>query len=315
VLPLYQSVALTVVSIVVVVAFVCIKQEMVNQQPESVDTATAEMASQVEELGMERSVTQRILLSYCVVLSTVGDMRVRGPALLREVTGMAEVVSGGTSVGFYFIKCATGWDFYGRLWGGILTPPFLLFLTAQYTLLRGLWSSRDNRSSTTFLVGCFVMIVFLTYSSQTKNFLLGNSAITCICLRLILVMSLPPVFNCFGPVADEFFLRSDMSIECFEGGHVNAMVISGVVGVLWALAAPAAVTWMGRWRQGTHTDPRFRFLFGGFITDTCSVKSLITSYCRGLQEPISMVGSGGDGSKISHSSCSSVCPGPCHPRY
>jgi hypothetical protein len=168
---------MTTLSVAAVLAFVCFKQEHVGKTPESVDPATAEMASKVTELGMERSVTQRILLSYASVLGSVGDMKARGPALLREVTGLAESVSGGVSVGFYFIKCATGWDFYGRLWGGILTPPFLLFLTAQYTLLRELWSSRDNRSSTTFLVGCFVMIVFLTYSSQTKNFLLGNTSV------------------------------------------------------------------------------------------------------------------------------------------
>jgi hypothetical protein len=266
--PLYQSVALTVVSIVVVVAFVCIKQELVNQRPESVDTATAKMASQVVELERERSVTQCILLSYCVVLGSVGDMRVQGPALLRQVTGMADAVSGGISVGFYFIKCATGWDFYGRLWGGIFTPPFLLLLAALYTLFRGLWTSRDSRSSATFLVECFIMIAFLTYSSQTKHFLLGNVPSITLARVLFLAMPLaPPVFNCFGPVLGGFFLRSDMSVECFEGGHVNAMVVSGILGVLWAFAAPAAVTWMGRRRPETHTDPRFMFLFGGWIVD------------------------------------------------
>jgi hypothetical protein len=167
-------------SIAAVLAFVCFKQERVGKRPESVDPVTAEMARRVEELGMERSVVQRILLSYASVLGSVGDMKARGPALLREVTGMAESASGGVSVGFYFIKCATGWDFYGRLWGGIFTPPFLLLLAALYTLCRGLWRSGNERFSTTFLVGCFVMIVFLTYSSQTKNFLLGKCPLLCV---------------------------------------------------------------------------------------------------------------------------------------
>jgi hypothetical protein len=165
---------MTVLSIAAVLAFVCIKQERVGNTPESVDPATAEMANKIVELGTKRSVTQRILISYASVLGSVGDMKARGPALLREVAGLAESVSGGVSVGFYFIKCATGWDFYGRLWGGIFTPPFLLLLAAAYTLCRGLWRSGNERFSTAFLVGCSVMIVFLTYSSQTKNFLLGN---------------------------------------------------------------------------------------------------------------------------------------------
>jgi hypothetical protein len=68
-------------------------------------------------------------------------------------------------------------------------------------------------------------------------------------------------FNCVGPVAEEHYLRSDMSVLCYKGDHVSAMVVSGILGVLWAFAAPAAVTWMGGRRPETHTDPRFKFLF------------------------------------------------------
>jgi hypothetical protein len=59
---------MTALSIVAVLAFVCFKQEHVNNRPESVDPATAEMARQLIQLGEERSVTQRILLSYASVL-------------------------------------------------------------------------------------------------------------------------------------------------------------------------------------------------------------------------------------------------------
>jgi hypothetical protein len=260
---------MTAVAISVVLAFVWVKQERAGICPESVDAATAEMARKVVELGVERSVIQRILLSYGSVLGSVGDMKARGPALLREVTGLAESASGGISVGFYVIKCATGWDFYGRLWGGIFTVPFLLSLTALYTLCRSFRKPENERFSKTFLVGCFVMIVFLTYSSQTKNFLRGNvfPAIkacgsfvvhVCVCVSFVIA------FNCVGPVLGDSFLRSDMSVKCFEGNHVSAMVLSGFLGVIWAFAAPAAVNWMGRRRQETHTDPRFKFLFGGF---------------------------------------------------
>jgi len=72
-------------------------------------------------------------------------------------------------------------------------------------------------------------------------------------------------FNCVGPVAEEHYLLSDMSVLCYKGDHVSAMVVSAIFGVLWAFAAPAAVTWMGGWRPETHTDPRFKFLFGKFV--------------------------------------------------
>jgi hypothetical protein len=168
-----QSTALTVLSFFLVLAFVWVKQERVKNEPEFVDAATAQMAENVLQLATERSVTQRILLSYASVLGSVGDMKARGPALLREATGLAESASGGVSMGFYFIKCALGWDFYERLWGGMCIPPLLVFLSALYTLSRGLRRSETQRFSSTFLVGCLVMIVFLTYSSQTKHLLLG----------------------------------------------------------------------------------------------------------------------------------------------
>jgi hypothetical protein len=87
------------------------------------------------------------------------------------------------------------------------------------------------------------MIVFLTYSSQTKNFLLGNMP-SVVCASNSLVVPSPPVvlaFNCIGPVAEEHYLRSDMSVLCYKGDHVSAMVLSAILGVLWAFAAPAAV--------------------------------------------------------------------------
>ena len=53
-----------------------------------------------------------------------------------------------------------------------------------------------------------------------------------------------------------------MTVLCYKDDHVSAMVVSGILGVFWALAAPVAVAWMGLLRQETHTDPRFKFLFG-----------------------------------------------------
>lgn len=168
-----QSVSLTVLSLLAVLVFVWVKQERVKKAPESVDQDTAQMAAAVKELSTVRSVTQRILLSYASVLGSVGDLKAKGPALLRDVTGLAEVGSGGVSMGVYFIKCALGWDFYGRLWGGMLTPVFLATLSALYTLTRRLRSNKIQFFSIEYFVGCTVMIVFLTFSSQMKSLLQG----------------------------------------------------------------------------------------------------------------------------------------------
>jgi hypothetical protein len=167
---------MTALAFLVVLIFVCVKQEFAWMESELITGAHDEAANNLLLLSTERSVTQRIILTYASVLGSVGDMKARGPALLRDVTGLAESMSGGVSMGFYFIKCALGWDFYTRLLGGILLPLFLVVLSAVYTLTRGLRSSETERFSSKFLTGCLVMIVYLTYSSQTKHLLLGRCA-------------------------------------------------------------------------------------------------------------------------------------------
>jgi hypothetical protein len=164
---------MTVLAFLVVLAFVWIKQEFAWTESELISEAHNHAADNLLQLSTERSVTQRIILTYASVLGSVGDMKARGPALLRNATGMAESLSGGVSMGFYFIKCALGWDFYTRLLGGILLPLFLVILSAVYTLSRALFRNESERFSFKFLTGCFVMIVFLTYSSQTKHLLLS----------------------------------------------------------------------------------------------------------------------------------------------
>ena len=69
-------------------------------------------------------------------LGGVGDLRARGPAPLRDVTGWGQSVSGGFSLGFYPLKCALSWSFYDRLWGTMLLPLFLAALCLLATLPR-----------------------------------------------------------------------------------------------------------------------------------------------------------------------------------
>ena len=129
--PPLQSAVMTALSFLVVLLFVLWKQEHSKNTPEFVDAATARMADSIVRLGTERTVTQRILLSYTSVLGSVGDMKARGPALL---------------------------------------------MCLLYTICRRVVRTGETaRSSTDFLVGCIVKIIFLTFSSQTKHMLLGKS--------------------------------------------------------------------------------------------------------------------------------------------
>jgi hypothetical protein len=245
-----------------------LKQERVKIEPESVDEDTARMAAAVKQLGTERSVTQRIVLSYASVLGSVGDLKARGPALLRDATGWAEAASGGLSMGVYFIQCALGWDFYQRVWGGMLTPVFLVLLTALYTHARG--GRKDIPDfSMEYLVGCIVMILFLSFSSQVKQLLQGVLHFCCM-LSVRDLAFVTTVFNCVGPILGHRFVLSDMSIKCFQGRHTAVMALSGVVCGVWA-TVPLSVVWMGLRRPGTHHDPRFKFLFGASLSQSSIV--------------------------------------------
>jgi hypothetical protein len=214
-------------------------------------------------VSTHRSALQRILLSYMSVMATVGDMKARGPALLRHVTGWIEPASGGVSMGLYYVKCALGWDFYARLRGGIFLPLLCVLLCGLYTCCRGV-CHRSQRTSATFLGGCSVMIMFLAYSSQTRALLLGTylwSLPSDFCSILTRGIA-PTVFDCNGPVSGDFLLYLDLAKKCYDGNHVKAIVVSAFGLVFWALIYPASVYWMGRSCTSIELNRQFEFLFG-----------------------------------------------------
>ena len=73
------------------------------------------------------------------------------------------------------------------------------------------------------------------------------------------------MFDCYGPVSGEMFLFSDMTVKCFQGSHWEAMAMSGVWLIVWAIISPLLVYWVGRWKKDLHKDLRFSFLFGELL--------------------------------------------------
>jgi hypothetical protein len=149
----------------------------------------------------------------------------------------------------------------------MLTPLFLVLLTALYTLTRGLCRKGIPGFSVEYFVGCIVMVVFLSYSSQVKQLLRGVFPFL-VPLWSLDVVSSTSVFNCFVPVLGDHLVLSDMAVKCFQGRHPVVMVLSGVVCGVWA-TVPLSVVWMGLRRPGTHNDPRFEFLFGRSLAPKC----------------------------------------------
>jgi hypothetical protein len=138
-------------------------------------SASSDTESKANHFKTRRSVVQRIILTYVMTLSSVGDLKARGPALFRDTVGWADAVAGGgLSMGFYPLKCALGWGFYGRLVGTMVLPLFMVFMLLLYTLLRGRLLKEDRVLNSGFLVGCAVKLTFFMFSSTTKNLLLGE---------------------------------------------------------------------------------------------------------------------------------------------
>jgi hypothetical protein len=121
-------------------------------------------------------VLQRITITYLATLTSVGELKARGPALLRQAISLAEGVSGtGFSLGFFPLKCALGWGYYSRLWGEMMLPLGMGGLILLYTLVRGRLRREAAAVNYDFLTGCGVVLVFVMFPSATKSLLLGEA--------------------------------------------------------------------------------------------------------------------------------------------
>ena len=78
------------------------------------------------------------------------------------------------------------------------------------------------------------------------------------------------MFDCH-PVDGEGvrLLRSDMSIQCFQGGHLTASIVSAVLLLVWGGLLPIFVGWMGSgYNTQLHGQARFKFLFDGYAEES-----------------------------------------------
>ena len=112
-------------------------------------------------------------LTYLTTLSSVGDLKARGPQLVRGMMGWARPVAGGVSAGFYPVKCALGLSFYEHSTGTVLLPLllFVSFAAVEAPVAHragvGLAAYKDS------LVTCSVMVAYLLYPSVVEAVLTG----------------------------------------------------------------------------------------------------------------------------------------------
>ena len=157
------------------------------------------------EAKVSAGVVRKMFLTYMVSLSTIGDLKTRRPALIREMASWAAPVSGGLryfvaapplfactsilfllyspsnsytcpfhSAGFYPIKCSLGLSFYEQTTGTVLLPLLVLSLLAVVEKVLSFGSHwMDAKALKSILVAAAVRVVFIFYPSVTKGLLQG----------------------------------------------------------------------------------------------------------------------------------------------
>ena len=194
---------------------------------------------------MHREVLQKIAVSYLATLSSVGDFRARGPAFLGALMGWARPAAGGLSMGFYPIKCAFHLSFYEQSMGTVLLP-FLLFLPSY--LLEALRLRRQGLPFTAEQkVAYAVLVAFLLYPSVVDTIL--------------------KVIPCHWPdVQGQRYLSADLSVHCYDGKHLAALVCSGAVLLGYALGLPALIFYLLKEKKSLGG---FQFLLEGYDVERC----------------------------------------------
>jgi hypothetical protein len=174
----------------------------VAMQEEREDPATVQRR-------VEREVSQRIAISHVVVLSSIGDISVKGPQLLRAVFETLGTVASGVSTSSSAARCLLGWDIYTEVFADMLLVLALPILVAVgflfYVMSTRHWQFTDTR----LLVGVAVLVFYLKYTS--------------------VLQSLLSLFSCTEPLSGGVsFLIADVRMQCYDSTHTTSKVLAAL---------------------------------------------------------------------------------------
>lgn len=121
-----------------------------------------------------REVMLKILATYASTMGSVGDLKARGPAILRGMMGWARPVSGGLSLGFYPIKCSLGLSFYSETWGTVALPVVFVLTYCVLQLCTGLVKGRKLARIKVDWMTCTVIVLYYMYPPIVQTLLSGT---------------------------------------------------------------------------------------------------------------------------------------------
>jgi hypothetical protein len=173
----------------------------------SADTDAEDQDSARHRKKIESEVVQRIAISHVVTLSSIGDLSVKGPALLRNMFDTLNSLSSGVSMSSSSARCVLGLDIYSEVFGNFL---LVLVLPLLVALAMKLYSvARRQQFKSNLLVPLFVFVVYLKYSS--------------------VLQSLMSLCKCTESIFGVSYLVADIRVRCFDETHLPMMVVAVVV--------------------------------------------------------------------------------------
>ena len=133
------------------------------------DTDAEDQTSTRQEKKLESEVVQRIAISHVVMLSSIGDLSVKGPALLRNMFDTLDSLSSGVSMSSSSARCVLGLNIYLEVFGNFLLVLFLPMLIALGMKVHSVITRQPFKSN--LLVSVVVFVVYLKYTSVLQSLL------------------------------------------------------------------------------------------------------------------------------------------------
>ena len=157
---------------------------------------------------MERSGVQRITINHVLTLSSIGELAVKGPDLLRAIFSFLGNASNGISFSSSAVRCTLKLSIYQETVAELLLLllyPMAIFLCMYFLSLR--FKNARRVISKEFLVGVAVLVCYLKYTSALQSML--------------------SLFGCVKIANGESYLIEDMRVQCGGSTYNSYTTVAG----------------------------------------------------------------------------------------
>jgi hypothetical protein len=216
-------------------------------------------------LGVYTPTVQKLGLSFLQMLGMLGVFKARGTQVFNDVMSRPSHIVGGSITSLLPVKCLMGSQSYGPFFLNMALPFVVIALASVVMIPKRIAERylRNHRSdeyvkAPTFkgmfnlprkLAPCRVLRQPMTDSDiaawrapfRAMNRMAGVTVFTFFSLYPTLVASIVSIFNCTEPVDGTRYLFADLTVKCFDGGHIAMLCFACIGAAVYAVGIPVAV--------------------------------------------------------------------------